>query len=92
MKKSLSDKMLMQKQKTVNGGNKQAVKKNRFLISVTVFGSAGPIRFVVNEDDKVAGVIDMALKQYAKEGRLPVLGSDADDFFIYPTTSGFEGS
>ncbi|KAE9448949.1 hypothetical protein C3L33_19152, partial [Rhododendron williamsianum] len=58
------------------GLEKQSSKKNRFLITVNVLGSAGPIRFVVNEEDNVKGVIDTALKMYAREGRLPVLGSD----------------
>ncbi|XP_019173039.1 PREDICTED: uncharacterized protein At4g22758-like [Ipomoea nil] len=83
MKKSLSEKMtMMQRQKSGN--------KKRLLISINVFGSAGPIRFVVNEDDKVVGVVDMALKQYARQGRLPLLGSDPHHFFLYPVTSGFE--
>ncbi|KAF3443603.1 hypothetical protein FNV43_RR13291 [Rhamnella rubrinervis] len=66
-----------------NNGENQNVKKSRFLITVNVVGSAGPIRFVVNEDDLVSGVIDTALKTYAREGRLPVLGSDAKDFLLY---------
>ncbi|XP_044487982.1 uncharacterized protein At4g22758-like [Mangifera indica] len=60
-----------------------APKGNRFLISITVQGSAGPIRFVVNEEELVAAVIDTALKSYAREGRLPILGSDLNDFFLY---------
>ncbi|KAI3731564.1 hypothetical protein L1987_62753 [Smallanthus sonchifolius] len=58
------------------------VAGNRFLISVTVVGSAGPIRFVVNEEELVAAVIDTALKSYAREGRLPVLGSNFNDFVL----------
>ncbi|XP_010477604.1 PREDICTED: uncharacterized protein LOC104756680 [Camelina sativa] len=61
----------------------QIVKGNRILISVTFLGSAGPIRFVANEGDLVAAVIDTALKCYAKEGRLPILGSDFKDFVFY---------
>ncbi|GMN31252.1 hypothetical protein TIFTF001_041566 [Ficus carica] len=57
--------------------------KNRFLITVNVLGSAGPMRFVVNEDDLVAAVIDTALKSYSREGRLPVLGTHASDFLLY---------
>ncbi|KAJ0430802.1 hypothetical protein HanHA300_Chr17g0673201 [Helianthus annuus] len=58
------------------------VSGNRLLISVTVVGSAGPIRFVVNEEELVATVIDTALKSYAREGRLPVLGSNFNDFVL----------
>jgi hypothetical protein len=71
-------KMLLSKHKK----NQNAGKK-RLLISVNVLGSAGPIRFVVNEEQLVAAVIDTALKSYAREGRLPVLGSDLKDFFLY---------
>lgn len=61
----------------------QSPKGNRLLISITVLGSAGPIRFVVSEEELVAAVIDMALKSYAREGRLPVLGSDLNNFLLY---------
>ncbi|CAN1152112.1 hypothetical protein LINPERHAP2_LOCUS18537 [Linum perenne] len=47
---------------------KSQVGGNRLLISVTVLGSAGPIRFVVREEALVAAVIDTALKSYAREG------------------------
>ncbi|PON87385.1 hypothetical protein TorRG33x02_168770 [Trema orientale] len=66
----------------------QSAKGNRLLISVTVLGSAGPIRFVVNEDELVAAVIDTALKSYAREGRLPILGSDLDGFLLYCPNAG----
>ncbi|CAN6896600.1 hypothetical protein Bca4012_094543 [Brassica carinata] len=59
------------------------IKGNRILISVAFLGSAGPIRFVAYEGDLVANVIDTALKCYAREGRLPVLGSDFNDFLFY---------
>ncbi|GMJ13379.1 hypothetical protein like AT1G70780 [Hibiscus trionum] len=61
----------------------QGPKGNRLLVSITVLGSAGPIRFVVNEEELVADVIDTALKAYAREGRRPVLGSDMNAFFLY---------
>ncbi|KAL6539059.1 hypothetical protein OROMI_025385 [Orobanche minor] len=77
--------MLLHKQK-----KNQVLKGNRFLISVTVLGSAGPIRFVVNEDELVAAVIVNALKSYAREGRLPVLGSDFNDFMLYSPVAGTE--
>ncbi|KAL2904679.1 hypothetical protein RDABS01_003389 [Bienertia sinuspersici] len=72
--------MLLSKQKKVKG--------NRFLITVNVLGSAGPLRFVVNEQEIVAAVIDMSLKSYAREGRLPVLGSNFNDFLLYCPTTG----
>ncbi|CAN6881045.1 hypothetical protein Bca4012_071437 [Brassica carinata] len=62
---------------------REVVKGNRILISVTFLGSPGPIRFVANEGDLVAAVIDTALKCYAREGRLPILGSDFNDFIFY---------
>ncbi|XP_038997262.1 uncharacterized protein At4g22758-like [Hibiscus syriacus] len=58
-------------------------KGNRILINITVLGSAGPIRFVVNEEELVPSVIETSLKAYAREGRRPVLGSDINDFFLF---------
>uniref|UniRef100_A0A7C8YMA5 DUF7054 domain-containing protein n=1 Tax=Opuntia streptacantha TaxID=393608 RepID=A0A7C8YMA5_OPUST len=55
----------------------------RFLISVSVLGSPGPFRFLVNEEEFVVHVIDTALKLYSKEGRLPHLNSDPNQFFLY---------
>lgn len=70
--------MLLNKQKKTQNAN---VK--RFLISINVLGSAGPIRFVVNEEELVAAVIDTALKSYAREGRLPLLGTNISSFALY---------
>ncbi|CAI8617286.1 unnamed protein product [Vicia faba] len=70
--------MLMSKHKKNQNANAK-----RLLISINVFGSAGPIRFVVREDELVAAVIDTALKSYAREGRLPVLGGDIRTFALY---------
>ncbi|XP_059649542.1 uncharacterized protein At4g22758 [Cornus florida] len=77
--------MILNKQK-----KNQAAKGNRLLISITVMGSAGPIRFVVNEEEVVAAVMDTALKSYAREGRLPVLGSDFNKFVLYCPNAGTE--
>ena len=77
--------------KNNNGPKAKGVKGNRFLITVNVLGSAGPMRFVVNEDDLVSGVIDTSLKTYAREGRLPVLGSDVNDFILHCADVGFDG-
>lgn len=79
--------MLLYKQK-----KNQNVKGNRLLISINVLGSAGPIRFIVNEEQLVAAVIDTALKSYAREGRLPILGSDLRDFQLYCPNTGPDGN
>ena len=59
--------------------------------SQIILGLAGSIRFVVNEEELVASVTDTALKSYAREGRLPVLGSNLNDFVLYCPISGTEG-
>lgn len=64
---------------------KKEEKSNRLLISINVMGSAGAIRFVVKGDDDTA-----ALNIYARQGRLPVLGSDAHTFFLYPAHAEFQ--
>ncbi|KAL9269610.1 hypothetical protein AKJ16_DCAP24012 [Drosera capensis] len=70
--------MLLKKNK-----KSSAAKGNKILITVNVISSAGPMRFVVNEKELVVSVIDMVLKSYEREGRLPVLGSDLNDFFLF---------
>ncbi|PNY01043.1 hypothetical protein L195_g024330 [Trifolium pratense] len=52
-------------------------KKNvkRLLININVLGSAGPIRCFV--------VINIALKSYAREGSLPILGTNITSFALY---------
>ncbi|VVB03758.1 unnamed protein product [Arabis nemorensis] len=72
--------LLYNKQKKTH---KKSKIDNRFLVSITFLGSAGPIRFLVKEDETVANVIDYALKCYAREGRLPLLGSDSSFFLLY---------
>ncbi|XP_061370236.1 uncharacterized protein At4g22758-like isoform X1 [Gastrolobium bilobum] len=93
VKKSALEKMVLQKNKNKGNNNNnedQKTRSNRFLVNINILGSAGPIRFVVNEKDLVSGVIDTALKSYAREGRLPVLGSDANNFFLYCANAGFD--
>ncbi|KAK2376921.1 hypothetical protein QL285_077663 [Trifolium repens] len=58
---------------------------NRILISIKIVGSSGSLTILVNEKDVVCDVIDKALKSYARQERLPVLGSDVSDFNIYPS-------
>ncbi|KAM0055672.1 hypothetical protein Hdeb2414_s0006g00208931 [Helianthus debilis subsp. tardiflorus] len=76
--------MMLKKKKNSDSGN---VKKKRFLITVNVLGSSGPLRFVVNDDDKVSEVVDSPLKMYARSGRLPVLGFDFNKFLLYPSNA-----
>ncbi|GAB2228671.1 hypothetical protein Droror1_Dr00022794 [Drosera rotundifolia] len=89
LKKNISEKM-KQKKEEENGYNDQKanVKSKRFLICVNVLGSAGPLRFLVNDDDRVGGVIDACLKQYAREGRLPILRYSPDNFLLYAANAG----
>lgn len=75
--------MLLNKQRKTH-----PAKGNRLLITITVLGSAGPLRFLVNEEDLVAAVIDTALKSYAREGRLPILGTNLNDFLLYVPYAG----
>jgi len=55
----------------------------RVLVTVTVLGSAGPLRFLVDEGDTVTSLIRSALRCYAREGRMPLLGADPADFLLY---------
>ncbi|KAL0013405.1 hypothetical protein SO802_000474 [Lithocarpus litseifolius] len=81
--------MLLHKPKKNQTATNKGV--NRLLISITVLGSAGPIRFVVSEDELVAVIIDSAFKSYAHEGRLPVLEPNLNDFFLYCPNAGPKG-
>ncbi|KAF9625285.1 hypothetical protein IFM89_020871 [Coptis chinensis] len=73
----------MKKNSTHKGGG-----GNRLLISINVLGSAGPLRFLVNEGELVAAVIETAVRNYAREGRLPILGSEFNDFLLYCANAG----
>lgn len=55
---------------------------NRLLVSIKVVGSTGPIRFVVNEDETVTNVIDITLRCYARQGRLPIFSSHPTSSFL----------
>ncbi|GLJ26503.1 hypothetical protein SUGI_0512350 [Cryptomeria japonica] len=62
---------------------------NRLLVTINVLGSAGALRFLVRCDDPVQKVIEAALKSYAREGRLPVLGNNAKQFELYCANSDY---
>lgn len=74
------------------GQNNKVKGCGRLLVTVTVYGSAGPLRFLVNEGEMASGVVRTALKTYAREGRLPVLGTDLDEFLLYHANGGFDGN
>ncbi|XP_066359691.1 uncharacterized protein [Miscanthus floridulus] len=63
----------------------------RVLVTVTVLGSAGPLRFIVLEGDTVAALIRAALRCYAREGRMPLLGTDPAGF-VLSTANGGSGA
>ncbi|CAD5317853.1 unnamed protein product [Arabidopsis thaliana] len=71
--------------------NQKSKTTNRFLVSINVLGSAGPIRFVVKEDETVSNVINYALKCYVREGKLPLLGLDSSFFRLYCPYCASEG-
>ncbi|XP_054786181.1 uncharacterized protein LOC129292626 [Prosopis cineraria] len=73
-----------QKHKFFKG--KKKVTKNLILVTVNVHGSAGPLRFLVKDDDLVSNVIQTTLKFYARQKRRPVLGFDDRDFYLYCPT------
>ncbi|OIV95641.1 hypothetical protein TanjilG_23872 [Lupinus angustifolius] len=94
MKKSSVEKMLQQKRTNKGIYDHQRTRKNnviKFLIIISVPGSTGPLRFLVNEREKVSRVIDRALKNYAREERLPVLGFEASNFLLYRVDAEFDG-
>ncbi|KAL4198895.1 hypothetical protein AMTRI_Chr03g48320 [Amborella trichopoda] len=66
--------------KQTKGGGEEGKK---LLIRVSVVGSAGPLRMVVNEEERVGSVIKAAIKLYAREGRLPCLGSNSSHMELY---------
>ncbi|CAL0301429.1 unnamed protein product [Lupinus luteus] len=86
MKKSSIEKMVQQKRRNKGICDYQRTRKSKtlkFLIIIKVPGSTGPLRVLWNEREKVCRVIGSALKNYAREERLPVLGFDASNFVLY---------
>lgn len=75
----------MLKRSTTKKGKKvnTNTKCNRFLVSINVIGSTGPIRFVANEDDLVCEIIKTSLTLYARQARLPILGTNVDNFILF---------
>ncbi|TVU42307.1 hypothetical protein EJB05_08704, partial [Eragrostis curvula] len=61
--------------------------RSRVLVTVTVLGSAGPLRFLVDEGETVAGLIRAALRCYARKGHMPLLGADPAEFLLYTANS-----
>ncbi|KAG7615913.1 unnamed protein product [Arabidopsis thaliana] len=74
--KKVEKSRLMMKKKIPN------LTENRLLVSIKVVGSSGPIRFVVKEDETVTNVIDITLRCYARQGRLPIFSSHFTSSFL----------
>lgn len=80
--------MLLRGMKGLGLRNKERVEGGkRLLVSVNVVGSSGPLRFVAKEEDLVSEVIHAALKSYARQARLPHLGTHASNFLLYSSNS-----
>ncbi|CAI9282496.1 unnamed protein product [Lactuca saligna] len=88
METDFNMKKIILKRKISPKKTKNITVDNRLLITVNVVGSSGPLRLVVNKNDKVSTVIDSSLKLYARGGRLPVLGSDFKNFMLYALIEG----
>lgn len=87
-KRSVSMKLILPGRKKNSEVDDVNMRNSRILITVNVVGSSGPLRFVVNEDDKVSKIIDMSLKLYVREGRLPVLELGFKNFSLYASDAG----
>ncbi|EPS58432.1 hypothetical protein M569_16382 [Genlisea aurea] len=94
IRRSNSDKSFLPeaKKKRDDDVSKAAAQYNRFLVIINVYGSTGPIKFLVNGDSAVREVIEKTLKIYASEGRLPAIGSvaSADNFSLSAAENGSE--
>ncbi|KAJ7549523.1 hypothetical protein O6H91_07G057500 [Diphasiastrum complanatum] len=66
------------------------VESSKMLVTVNVSGSTGPLRFLVDVKDPVSRVIELALRAYAREGRLPHLGVNCKFVELYCANSDFE--
>ena len=69
----------------------KASEVNHLLIAINVLDSTRPFRFLAKEDDTVHKIIESALKLYAREGRLPILGFNIKQFELYCANGGTEG-
>ncbi|KAL3693349.1 hypothetical protein R1sor_007000 [Riccia sorocarpa] len=56
---------------------------SRMLLMVTVAGSVGPLKVLVDGDATAQTVLRAALQVYVREGRLPVLGLDSSWFDLH---------
>ncbi|GLJ46672.1 hypothetical protein SUGI_0983650 [Cryptomeria japonica] len=57
--------------------------RNRMLITVNMMRSSVTLKLVVNANDSIEGVVENALKCYARQGYLPLLGLDSKRFRLY---------
>ncbi|KAJ7294788.1 hypothetical protein O6H91_Y232400 [Diphasiastrum complanatum] len=59
------------------------VDYNKVLVTVTVLGTIGPLRMLLEGDTAVNNVIKATLDEYAREGRLPFIGFDCTRFELH---------
>ncbi|KAI9100015.1 hypothetical protein K1719_024233 [Acacia pycnantha] len=65
----------------------EGCNQNLVLITITIVGCAGQFKFLIKQDDLVLNVIKATLKSYARQGWLPKLSSNAEDFVLYCQTT-----
>ncbi|XP_024528380.1 uncharacterized protein LOC112345565 [Selaginella moellendorffii] len=63
--------------------NRVGKAESKILVTITILGSSGPLRSIADINTTVEQVVETALRAYAAQGRLPVLGSNAKLFDLY---------
>uniref|UniRef100_A0A2P2JJL1 Uncharacterized protein MANES_11G156800 n=1 Tax=Rhizophora mucronata TaxID=61149 RepID=A0A2P2JJL1_RHIMU len=58
-------------------------KLTKLLLNVTIQGSVGAIQVLISPESTVGGLIAIAVQQYTKERRRPIIASDASRFDLH---------
>ncbi|KAK6926656.1 hypothetical protein RJ641_008375 [Dillenia turbinata] len=67
-----------------NGIDIKPPKLTKLLLNVTIDRSLGPVQILLSPESTVGDLISVAIKQYAKEGRRPILPTaDASAFDLH---------